>query len=77
MTAQIADRGPGNGASRLYDPRLRGMVYQVVLVAALTLTAWAAGDQALQNMAKRGIPLNFSFLNQTARFEINQTLIAY
>ena len=77
MTAQSAGREAGNGLSGLYDPRVRGMVYQVALVGALVLAAWAAGDQAVQNMAKRGIPLNFSFWNETAGFEINQTLISY
>jgi general L-amino acid transport system permease protein len=63
--------------SLLNDPRLRGYAYQALLVAALAALALAAGYNAYVNMAARGIPMGFSFWDQTAGFDINQTLIAY
>lgn len=77
MTAQFAGQAPPRNGFSLYDPRLRGFVYQAVLVAGVVAILWAAGHYAVLNMAKLGIPLNFAFWHQTAGFEINQTLISY
>ncbi len=77
MTAQsVSQDAPKSGFS-LYDPRIRGIVYQVVLLGILVAVVYTAGHYAVLNMAKLGIPLNFAFWNQTAGFEINQTLISY
>ena len=77
MTVQTADdRAPKAGFS-FYDPKLRGIVYQVVMLAILIALVWTASSFAVANMARLGIPLNFNFWNQTAGFEINQTLVSY
>ncbi len=77
MTVQTADdRAPKAGFS-LYDPKLRGIVYQAVMLAILVALVWTASSYAVSNMARLGIPLNFNFWNQTAGFEINQTLVPY
>ncbi len=77
MTVQTADdRAPKAGFS-LYDPKLRGIVYQVVMLVALVALVWTASSYAVANMARLGIPLNFNFWNQTAGFDINQTLVSY
>ncbi len=77
MTVQTAgDRAPRAGFS-LYDPRLRGFVYQAAMLAALVAVVWTAASYAVANMARLGIPLNFNFWNQTAGFEINQSLIGF
>ena len=60
--------------SILNDPRIRGYAYQALLVAALAALALAAGYNAYVNMAARGIPMGFSFWDQTAGFDINQKL---
>jgi general L-amino acid transport system permease protein len=59
------------------DARVRGVVYQAALFAALAALAWFAWRNAVANMAARGIPTGFGFWNQTAGFDINQSLIAY
>ena len=77
MTVQTAgERAPKAGFS-LYDPKLRGLVYQAALLAVLIALVWTAASYAVANMARLGIPLNFSFWNQTAGFEINQSLISF
>ncbi len=77
MTVQTADdRAPRAGFS-LYDPRLRGIVYQAAMLAILVALVWTASSYAVANMARLGIPLNFNFWNQTAGFEINQALVPY
>ena len=77
MTVQTADdRAPKAGFS-LYDPKLRGIVYQAVMLAILVALVWTASSYAVSNMARLGIPLNFNFWNQISGFEINQTLRPY
>ena len=77
MTVQTANEAAPRSGSSFYDPKLRGIVYQVVLLGALVFLVWTASSYAVANMARLGIPLNFAFWNQTAGFEINQTLLSY
>ena len=59
------------------DARTRGLVYQAVLFAALAALLLFAWRNAVANMAARGIPMGFGFWDQTAGFDINQSLIPY
>ncbi len=77
MTVQTAGDAPPKADFSFYDPKLRGYVYQVVLVAVLAVLIVTASHYAAANMERLGIPLNFGFWNQTAGFEINQTLVSY
>ena len=77
MTVQTAgDSAPKAGFS-FYDPKLRGILYQVVMLGIVVALVVTASNFAVSNMARLHIPLNFDFMNQTAGFEINQTLISY
>jgi general L-amino acid transport system permease protein len=72
------DRGDGGGlAARLNDPRLRGLFYQLLLVATLIALVWIGAYNAYVNMQARGIPMGFGFWDQVAGFNINLTLIDY
>jgi general L-amino acid transport system permease protein len=73
----MAEPSQATAASWLYDPRARGYGYQALLIVALVALVWSASHNAYVNMEARGIPLGFGFWNQTAGFDINQTLIAY
>ncbi len=77
MSAQMAGGHEAPGVSKLYDPRIRAVVYQLLLLIVIVTVVWGASHYAVQNMAKLGIPLNFNFWNQTAGFEINQSLISF
>jgi len=59
------------------DSRVRSAAYQVALFAALAAFAVLGWRNAVANMAARGIPMGFSFWNQIAGFDINQSLISY
>ena len=59
------------------NPRLRGLAAQVALVVVLALLVGAAGRNALENMRARNIPTGFSFLHDTAGFDINLALIPF
>ncbi len=62
-------------------PRLRrrtgAFVVQLALVAAVVGLAGAAGWNVAQNLARAHIASGFGFWNNTAGFDISQTLIAY
>ncbi|HZZ61342.1 MAG TPA: amino acid ABC transporter permease, partial [Roseiarcus sp.] len=63
--------------ARLNDPRVRGIVYQGLLVAAVGLLVAGAATNAYVNMQARGIPMGFGFWNQVAGFDINLHLIPF
>ena len=77
MTVQTAEQRPSRDGFNIYDPKLRGLLYQAGLVVVLVLILAMAGYYAAGNMARQNIPLSFDFLSQTAGFEINQTLVPY
>jgi general L-amino acid transport system permease protein len=73
----MAETARSSADSWAYDPRIRGYFYQALLVAALIGLVLTAGYNAYVNMQARGIPMGFGFWDQTAGFDINQTLIPY
>jgi general L-amino acid transport system permease protein len=59
------------------DPRLRGLLLQGLLCAALALLAYGAISTAADHLARSNMVLGFGFWNVTAGFDISQTLIDY
>ncbi len=59
------------------DPRVRAVVYQGLLVAALGALLLGGVYNAYVNMQARGIPTGFGFWSQVAGFNINLHLIPY
>jgi general L-amino acid transport system permease protein len=70
------DSGPPK-VSLIYDPRVRSIAYQVLLCAVIIFLAYSAVRNAADNLAKARIASGFGFWNQTAGFDISQTLIEY
>ena len=68
---------PTDSGFRALRPRVRGYAWQALLVLALAGLVWSISHNVYVNMQARGIPMGFGFWNQTAGFDINQTLIAY
>ncbi len=64
-------------ATWLNDQRVRGRIYQTLLLACVAALALGAIHSALTNMHARGIPMGFGFWNEVAGFEINLRLIEY
>lgn len=64
-------------ASIVNDPRSRGLLYQGLLAAALAGLIALAWTNAVANMQARGVPMGFGFWDETAGFDINQSLIPY
>ena len=63
--------------SPLYDPRIRSVAYQLALVAAIVFVVYSAARNAADNLAKAKIASGFGFWNNTAGFDISQSLIEY
>jgi general L-amino acid transport system permease protein len=63
--------------SLLYNPLVRTIAYQVILCGAIAYLAWSAISNAIENLARAKIASGFGFWNNTAGFDISQTLIDY
>ena len=66
-----------SGGSLLYDPRVRGAVYQVAVVAGLLALIYFAATNAKENLERAHISTGLDFLRRNAGFDINQTFISY
>ena len=64
-------------ASILYDPKVRGAVYQIALLLLILWMAYGAVTNAYENLRQQQIASGFSFLNETAGFSVSQALIPY
>ena len=73
----IAQEGGPPKVALIYDPKVRSIAYQVVLVAIIVFLAYSAVRNAADNLARAKIASGFGFWNQTAGFDISQTLIEY
>ena len=74
-----AERAKNNvvAARWIYDPKVRGIVFQAMAVACVAWMLFYFIGNALHNMETRGIATGFDFLNNRASFGISQTLISY
>ncbi len=59
------------------DPKTRSIIYQVVLCAFIALLVVGATFNAIDHLRRAHIASGFGFWEQTAGFDISQTLIAY
>ncbi|MBZ6412350.1 MULTISPECIES: amino acid ABC transporter permease [Methylobacterium] len=63
--------------SPLYDPRIRGAAYQILLLLAVGVVAWIAIGNAAENLRNARVASGFGFLGNTAGFDVNQTVIPF
>src|SRR5262245_31801421 len=61
----------------IYNPKVRGIAYQAVLCLIIAFLAWGAITNAVDNLARAKIASGFGFWDNTAGFDISQTLIEY
>lgn len=61
----------------IYDPRVRGIVFQIVLVALLVAGIWWVVDNTIENLRRSNITTGFAFLRGRAGFDISDRLIEY
>ena len=68
---------PEARASLFYDPKVRGLVSQAVLLIALVFFVWWIAGNTAENLKRANIASGFGFLNGRAGFDIAQTPIQY
>ncbi|MDO8874840.1 MAG: amino acid ABC transporter permease [Pseudolabrys sp.] len=59
------------------DPKVRSIAYQVALCAVIAFLVYGAASNAIENLRRANIASGFGFWEQTAGFDISQTLIPY
>ncbi len=59
------------------DPKIRSIAYQVTLCAVVGFLVFAAVRNAVDNLERAHIASGFGFWNNTAGFDISQTLIQF
>ncbi len=75
-SAEIATAQPAR-ASLLYDPKVRSIVSQVVLILVVIWLGYAMASNAIINLEKANIASGFGFVQNTAGFSIAPTLGTY
>ena len=63
--------------SILYNPAIRGAVFQIALAVFLVAFFWWIVTNAITNLQRANIASGFGFLGNRAGFEILTSLIAY
>ncbi|WP_431322150.1 amino acid ABC transporter permease [Rhizobium sp. YTU87027] len=63
--------------SVIYDPRFRGIFFQVLTIVILVGFVWWVSHNTAQNLARTGTASGFGFLNGRSGFDIGQSLIDY
>ncbi|WP_157014610.1 amino acid ABC transporter permease [Mesorhizobium xinjiangense] len=78
MASQETLRDDGVGrASLLYDPKIRGIVYQIVVFAGLVLFVGWIVNNTIDNLRRANISSGYDFLGQRAGFDIAVSLIPF
>lgn len=63
--------------SLIYDPKIRGLFFQAILIILVAYFVYSAISNAAGNLAAAGIASGFDFFSERAGFDIGQTLIYY
>ncbi|HXH03165.1 MAG TPA: amino acid ABC transporter permease [Candidatus Competibacteraceae bacterium] len=59
------------------DPRLRAIVYQILVLGGVLLLGWYLVSNTLHRLEQQSIATGFGFLEKEAGFGISESLIAY
>jgi general L-amino acid transport system permease protein len=63
--------------SYAYDPKFRGIFYQVLTLLIVLVVGWWIFNNTTENLARSGTASGYGFLRGRAGFDIGQSLIAY
>ncbi|WP_376800586.1 amino acid ABC transporter permease [Candidatus Raskinella chloraquaticus] len=64
-------------SSLLYDPKVRGFVFQLLLVVAIAYLVFTATTNAIENLKRLNLASGFGFFANVSGFDITQKLIEY
>ncbi|QFY59996.1 amino acid ABC transporter permease [Rhizobium grahamii] len=82
MTQEAVHTTPLQGTgwsfrSIMYDPKYRGIFFQILTLVILVGVVWWIAHNTAQNLARSNTASGFAFLRGRAGFEIGQSLIGY
>jgi general L-amino acid transport system permease protein len=66
-----------DASSYLYDPKVRGLIFQTVMLVALIAFVWWIVGNTAENLRRANIASGFGFLNGRAGFDLSQTPVAF
>jgi general L-amino acid transport system permease protein len=73
----VAGRADSSLASYFNDPKIRGIVYQVLLFVALVFFIYWVVGNTVENLRRSNISSGFAFLNGRSGFDISQSMISF
>ncbi|WP_298937850.1 ABC transporter permease subunit [uncultured Ruegeria sp.] len=59
------------------DTRYRSLTFQVIAAIVIALCIWYLGNNLIQNLRAAGLNISYSFLGDSAGYDINQRLVEY
>jgi general L-amino acid transport system permease protein len=77
MTKNTSSQPASRPRSSWNDPKVRSIVYQVLIIGIVGLGVWYLVSNTLHNLALRNISTGFGFLHSEAGFAIGESMIAY
>ncbi len=77
MSTEFKAGSPPASVPFYNDPKIRSIVYQVALCVIVAALVYGAVSNAVENLQRARIASGFGFWNNTAGFDISQTLISY
>ncbi|MBI1620393.1 amino acid ABC transporter permease [Aquamicrobium zhengzhouense] len=63
--------------SWMNDPKIRGIVFQIIVVAILAAAVYWIWGNTVDNLRRANISSGFGFLNRRSGFDVSQSLIDY
>ncbi|MCH9781013.1 MAG: ABC transporter permease subunit [Alphaproteobacteria bacterium] len=77
MTSTTPAAKPIPLSERLYDPKFRGIIYQVVVLGLLVWAIFIIGSNTAANLNRIGVTLGLGFLDNAAGISVIQKLIDF
>ncbi|WP_460450121.1 amino acid ABC transporter permease [Alsobacter sp. SYSU BS001988] len=78
MSTGQVEVAPGRPkVSPLYDPRVRSVVFQLLLCLFVAFLVWVAASNAMENLRRQNIATGLGFWRNLAGFPISQSMIDY
>ena len=74
---QVDEKHRTNISAFINDPKIRGLFYQIVLIAVIIFFVWEIVQNTIANLERQNIASGLEFLSNTAGFGIIQSLIDY
>jgi general L-amino acid transport system permease protein len=77
LAAHDVTRPGAAGVNWLYDPKVRGVIYQVIVAVVLVAFVWWVATNTITNLVDQNKTTGFDFLWRTAGFEVSFTLVGF